>query len=280
MSRHISGWLEAMRVKSRKPPAAKEKSCAELLRFATSCTSAYASTCGRWLTAASTASCSSASMRLTFAPQADHAASTVATEALAFSFSGVSTTRRPWNSSALAAAAPLFSAPAIGCAGHEARDPLAQRLARRGDDVALGAAGVGDQRLRIPRATAKIAGNWATGAATSTRSASRAAAPGSGAMASMTPRSSASLRLAALRPTPTTVRDLPCLLQRQRERAADQADADDGDAPKLHSFKAGRERGEESLVLFGSADGDAQVLGQAVAAATGRTMTPRRSRRL
>jgi hypothetical protein len=40
MSRHISGWLEAMRVKSRKPPAAKEKSWSALFRFATPCTRA------------------------------------------------------------------------------------------------------------------------------------------------------------------------------------------------------------------------------------------------
>src|SRR6185295_8801962 len=98
MSRHISGWLEAMRVKSRKPPAANEKSCSALPRFAMSCTSANASRCGRWLTAASTASCSSAGISLTCAPHACHASATVRTLSREFSSRGVMTTRRCWNS--------------------------------------------------------------------------------------------------------------------------------------------------------------------------------------
>src|SRR5690606_13672028 len=40
MSRHISGWLEALRVKSQNPPAARPKSSAALPRRAMSCTSA------------------------------------------------------------------------------------------------------------------------------------------------------------------------------------------------------------------------------------------------
>src|SRR5205807_1146010 len=51
---------------------------------------------------------------------------------------------------------------------------------------------------------AKIDGNCATGAATSTRSASRAAAPASAAMASIRPRCLASSRFSRLRPTPVT----------------------------------------------------------------------------
>jgi hypothetical protein len=54
MSRHISGWLAAMRVKSRKPLAAKANSRSRLSRRASSCTSANDSRCGRWLTAAKT----------------------------------------------------------------------------------------------------------------------------------------------------------------------------------------------------------------------------------
>ena len=46
---------------------------------ASSCTSAYASTCGRWLTAASTASCSSASIAVTRAPHASQAPRTRST---------------------------------------------------------------------------------------------------------------------------------------------------------------------------------------------------------
>ena len=93
-----------------------------------------------------------------------------------FSASGVSTTRRPRNSSALrrrrAAVSPRrrSDAPGTNCAIF-----AAQALARRGHHVALGAAGVGDQRIRLQmsaRSPGRFSRICATGVATSTRSAS------------------------------------------------------------------------------------------------------------
>ena len=103
---------------------------------------------------------------------------------------------------------------------------------------------------------------------------------GSGAIASMMPSSSASFRFAALRPTPTTCAHGLGLLQRERERAADQADADDRELSPHHSFRLAASAARKLLVLLGRADRDAQVLRHAVAPPTGRTITPRRSRRL
>src|SRR3989442_7605267 len=57
-----------------------------------SCTSAKASTCGRWLTAASTPSCSSGFIFVIRAPHDSHARATLLTAAAGFSGSGVRTT--------------------------------------------------------------------------------------------------------------------------------------------------------------------------------------------
>ena len=67
---------------------------------------ANASRCGRWLTAESSASCRSAVSRLTIPPHCVHHSRTRSTAPDRFPRSGVSTTWRPRNSDADAAAAP------------------------------------------------------------------------------------------------------------------------------------------------------------------------------
>src|SRR3954467_6828462 len=230
--------------------------------------------CGRWLTAASTASCSSAPSRLTRAPHALQASATRSMVAGAFSASGVSTTRRSRKSVALAACAPLCSAPAIGCPGTNCASfaPSVRRAAAITSHLVLPASVTAAPGARASARSAKIAGNCATGAATSTRSASRAAAPASGAMVSMRPRRRASSRFSRLRPAPVTWLTLPaCFSAAAKEPPIKPT-------PITASFIASSrrrasvalargERRKEALVLLGRADGDAQVLRQLVGAA-------------
>ncbi|KAG0162638.1 hypothetical protein DFQ30_001590, partial [Apophysomyces sp. BC1015] len=131
MSRHISGLDAAIRVKSRNPPPANDSfSAASDARRIVS-TSANDSTCGKWLTAANTASCWSAVISCSNAPLVCHIAPTRSTSARGFSASGHSTTLRPTYRSASAASTPLDSRPAIGCPGTNcaARAPNAARAA-------------------------------------------------------------------------------------------------------------------------------------------------------
>lgn len=138
-SRHISGLDAAMRVKSRKPPAAYENfsSASDSPRICS--TSANDSTCGRWLTAANTRSCCSALIARTSARAARHIASTRASASGAFSGSAHSTTLRPTYRSASAASTPLDSRPAIGWPGTNwpIRAPSAARAAATTSDFVL-----------------------------------------------------------------------------------------------------------------------------------------------
>ena len=121
MSRHISGEPAAMRVKSRKPPPACANSASPSGRRASSSTSANASTCGRCDTAANTRSCRAGVIVVTArAAGFPKAHSSLRGALSAVSMSGVSTTLRPANSDARAAAAPDASLPAIGCPGTKA----------------------------------------------------------------------------------------------------------------------------------------------------------------
>ena len=106
-----------MRVKSRKPAPAKENSSVASGRAAIIDTSAKASACGRWLTAAKTWSWRSGSICTSRAPHKRQAASTRLQASAEVSGSGVSTTRRFWNNEAVAASTPERSAPAMGWAG-------------------------------------------------------------------------------------------------------------------------------------------------------------------
>src|SRR4051812_18346570 len=193
----------------------------------------------------------------------------------AFSASGVSTTRRSRKSVALAACAPLCSAPAIGCPGTNCASfaPSVRRAAAITSHLVLPPSVTAAPGASARASSAKIAGNCATGAATSTRSASRAAAPASGAMASMRPRRRASSRFSRLRPAPVTWLTLPaCFSAAAKEPPIKPT-------PITASFIASSrrrgasvalargERREEALVLLGRADGDAQVLRQLVGAA-------------
>ena len=229
MSRHISGWLQAMRVKSRKPPAAKPNSCAafgarrELVHQRIGEQVRQMAHRGEHAVVLLRRSCGTRVRRST-----SQACSTAAHARGAFSGSGVSTTRRSRNRSALRRRAPLFSAPAIGCAGTNCAILSRQARARRRHHVLLGAAGVGDQgspaeRGAMRRITARHLRRPASPAAPGRR---RARAAGRRRLRSMTPRSSAAARLRGSRPTPTTRPHSAGCLQRQRERAADQADTE------------------------------------------------------
>ena len=119
------GELPAMRVKSRKPPAAKPKSSRGVRRARRSRRPARRR--------AGAAGGSPRRRRVVLlgrhardarAARPPSSRARVSTASRRVSASGVSTTRAPRNSSALAASTPLFSAPAIGCAGHELREAL------------------------------------------------------------------------------------------------------------------------------------------------------------
>ena len=118
-------------------------------------------------------------------------------------------------------------------AGHEPRERRAEMAPRRRDHVLLGAAGIGEDRARRkrPASAAKSDGKLrhrrreqhdiGIGELARPVGVDRDRAVDDAA------RSSASSRFARPRPTPTTVPDAARGLQRQRERAADEADADD-----------------------------------------------------
>ena len=178
---------------------------------------------------------------VTRAPQALQAASTARTLAAGFSGSGASTTRRPRNSSALAAAAPLFSAPAIGCAGTNWAifAPSAARAAAT------------TSRLVLP-ASVTIAAGLSCGASAAEAPAGTAP-PASRPAPGRRPRRCAHRRDriddaalerelqvggAAADARRRAPQRLACL-ERQRERAADQPDADTATLSKQphHSFR-------------------------------------------
>src|SRR5436190_3757979 len=269
MSRHISGWLEAIRVKSRNPPAAYPNSCAELSRVAMSRTRAYARRCGRWLTAAKTLSCSCGVIRNIRAPHVRHALSARSSASGAVSSIGAMTTRLPSNRLPCAAAAPLCSAPAIGCAGTKrgSAGPSARCAVATTSCLVLPAS-VMTASSRITPAIALKTGNICnTGTATSTRSASRAASAALFPISSIAPRSSATRRFSALRPTPTTLpQAFSFFSARANEPPISPTPITATRSKRVtRSFPdAGRERREESLVLVGGADRHTQVLGQLV----------------
>ena len=235
MSRHISGELAAMRVKSRKPPAAKPKSSSAsrprqrsrrpARRPAGAAGGSPRRRCGR-----ARFGVQLVHARAACAPRARaRRASTSAARSRAAASAprcGRGTGRRS------PLPAPLVSRPAIGWPGTK-RERVAQRRARRRDHVRLGAAGIGDDGRSVPRrrdacSTRPIC---ATGTATSTRSApATRASSRSTRRASMTPSAQRALQVPRVAAdADDRRRPRRRALQRQRERAADQADADDDD---------------------------------------------------
>ncbi len=142
-------------------------------RPASSATSVNASTWGKCDTAANTASWRGGSSVLTRAPQVRHNAATRSIAAGRVSGSGVNTTLRFSYSDANAARSAGVLGPAIGWPGTKRGNaaPKAWRAAAITSCLVLPAS-VTIVAGPMPRATAeKIAGNCATGAATSTTSA-------------------------------------------------------------------------------------------------------------
>ena len=263
-----------MRVKSRKPPAAKSRSSAALPREAISYTSAKESRCGRWLTAAKIRSCSSAPAVLTRAPiafpGAPHECQRLRRR---LRHRGQHDARAAEQVGARRVHAARL-APGDGMPRHESREALAKLFARDANHFALGAARVGDHRIRVQgerhvvqhrgrsRAPARRPSRGPRRAtASETDSAARSMTPSSAARwsagrvavaarrrcAARPARRSASANEPPIRPTPMTAMDLqpahrlsPCAM-------------------------APLEGGEEARVLLGQADRDAQVLGHSVA---------------
>ena len=284
MSRHISGELAAMRVKSRKPLAAKRKTSSASGRAANSSTSANASRCGRCDTAAKIRSCAPASSVRTRAPQVCPERGDRRDRARI----GFRQRRQHDVAVAIERREGGGGAGVLGARdrmpGHEARQRGAERRARRGDHVLLGAAGVGDDRARPEvrrhrREQRRILRDRRGEQHDVGVASSRVQSSSSVTQRSMMPRRRAASRLARPRPTPTTVADSAGRPQRERERAADQADADDdelvdagragaliaaGASARASAGKRRLERIEEAAVLGGQADRHAQVLGQPV----------------
>ena len=115
MSGQIAGWLDAIRVMSRKPPAANRSrtACSSLPWFATFMR-VDAASCGTWLTIATSASCSAGGTAIASAPKPLTHERTAAKTSGSVRPVGVRTQVAPTNRSALAPASPSCSEPAIG----------------------------------------------------------------------------------------------------------------------------------------------------------------------
>ena len=123
MSGQIAGWLDAMRVMSRKPPAARRSStaCSSLPRLATFI-SVDAASCGTWLTTATSASWSSGVTASASAPSvADPRAHRGERARGRCAAVGVSTQVAPTNRSALGAGETLLLRAGHRVAADEAR---------------------------------------------------------------------------------------------------------------------------------------------------------------
>src|SRR6185436_18330046 len=179
------------------------------------------------------------------------------------------TTRLPSNSPACAAAAPLCSAPAIGCAGTKRGSawPSARCAVATTSCLVLPASVMTASCRITPAMALKTENICNTGTATSTRSASRAASVALGPISSIAPRSSATRRFAALRPTPTTVPQAFAFFSASANEPPISPTPITATRSKrvTRSFpEACGKRRKEALVLVGGADRHAQVLGQLV----------------
>ena len=179
----------------------------------------------------------------------------------------------PLNRSAIAASAPLFSAPAIGCAGHELREaprraPRAPRRPRRDLVLPASVTTVAGPRCGAMRCEDR-ARSAPTGAATQHQVG--AAHGGAGVVARFVDDAELAARaraLAGVRPTPTTRRDRARALAARARTSRRSGRRRRRRRRSTSRFGAARrcERREEALVLLRQADGHAQVLRHAVAA--------------
>ena len=234
MSRHISGDEPAIRVKSRKPLAAYWNSRSACGLRAISSTSAYASRCGRWLTAAKTRSCSSGVSCV------DQRAA--GRQALATRSTACGRVFRQWRQHDFLADDTGRRAPRPGRSARARQSdgpartarscpPSAARAAATTSVLVLPASVTTVPGCRCGRIAARMAPVCATGAAISTRSApATAVLRRASHRASMMPSSHAPgpawQRCGRRRPHAAPRRPL---FKRQRKRAANQADAEDDD---------------------------------------------------
>ena len=166
-------------------------------------------------------------MVVTRIPVRFHAAITFLTARLSVSGSGVTISLCPSNKSANAARAPLFSGPGDRMRRHEARERVTEITPCMSDYVALCAARIGDYGVcfECGAICASTAAVWPSGTAISTRSAPLTAAPGSVSISSLARRRAAS-KLTPASAHPYDALDRLFALERERERAADQPDAE------------------------------------------------------
>ena len=115
MSGQMAGWPEAIRVMSRKPPAARRNRAAcSSARWSASDIREAAARWGTWLTTATRASWRSAGRATTSAPRLDTTDATAAKAVSVVEAVGVSTQTAPSNMSASDPPRPSCSEPAIG----------------------------------------------------------------------------------------------------------------------------------------------------------------------
>src|SRR3954463_6961107 len=130
---------------------------------------------------------------------------------------------------------------------HELRDSLAEGFTRGGDDIALRATAVGDQRRGLLE-RGKNRGELRH--RRRDHNDVRAACSGCDTVADAVDDAALTSEREVLRAAADAdpVGDLARLLERQGEGAADQPNADDGEAHLV--FEAGGERAEEALILL------------------------------
>src|SRR5258706_1280276 len=271
MSRHISGELAGIRVKSRKPPAAKPRGPGALAGPRIPAPGAKDGGGGGGPPAAKIRSWSCAAIAVTRPPTASHAPRTRSTASGAVRGVGVSTTRAPRNRSTVAASTPLVSRPAIGCPGtnRETRSRSSSSATRTTCALVLPTS-VTTAPGCIASATSCSTGPIArTGTATTTRSALSAASEIEAPVVSITPRAAARSSAVASPSNPITCDTAPA---RRNARAKDPPMRP---TPMTASVFRRRmrstlrqralERGEEALVVLGKAHRHAQVLRHAIA---------------
>ena len=140
MPGQIAGWPEAMRVMSRKPPAARRSSAAcSSARWSARLISAAAARWGTWLTTATRTSWRSGGSATTSAPRLDTTDATAANTASVVAAVGVSTQTAPSNSVGVGAVESVLL-------GARHRVPAEEAGVVDGcDDRRLHAADVGDE---------------------------------------------------------------------------------------------------------------------------------------
>src|SRR5690348_3030719 len=280
MSRHITGSLAAMRVKSRKPEAAN---CSTSWRVSPSRSSAVpqmvkAIRCGRCDTTASTRSWWPGSIRCTIDPQRRQNSSIFATADSSVPGGGVSSAQRPWKSVVKPESGPEYSVPATGWAGTKCTPAGTSGPMSRITDCLVDPTSVrtapGSKCGAIAIA---MSANAPTGAHSITPSAPCTAQPASVSIRSAKPSSRTRASVWAVRAVTTTspARSPRSLAMRATELpispmpiSASRRNTGSG----IHKLGQG---GNDDLHLFGGADSDTQAMGQPIATNRTRDRPPR-----